>query len=73
MNWIAKIHECFENNTVYYSRHAKFEMENEDFGRIYEHEVYEAISSGEVIEEYPDDRPRYGRHTPYGAGLTVVV
>ena len=48
-------------------------MENEEFGRIYEHEVYEAISSGEVIEEYPDDRPRYGCHTPYGAGLTVVV
>jgi hypothetical protein len=32
-------------------------MENEEFGKILEHEVYEAICSGEVTEDYPDDKP----------------
>ncbi len=32
-------------------------MENEEFGRIFEREVYEAICNGEIIEEYPEDRP----------------
>lgn len=32
-------------------------MENEEFGRIFEKEVYEAVCSGEVIEEYLDDKP----------------
>ncbi len=32
-------------------------MENEEFGRILDCEVCEAVSSGEIIEEYPEDRP----------------
>lgn len=57
MNWIQKIRECFEANAVFYTKHAKFEMENEEFVRIYEYEVFEAIHNGEVIEEYLNDKP----------------
>jgi len=32
-------------------------MVNEEFGRILDHEVYEAVSGGEIIGEYPDDKP----------------
>ena len=68
MDWIQKIRECFKSNSVLYSRHAKFEMENEEFGRIFEEEAYAAICNGEVIEEYPEDNPYpsvliYGRTT----------
>jgi hypothetical protein len=40
-----------------YTGHAKFEMKNEEFGRIHDYEVYEAVCNGEVIEEYPEDKP----------------
>jgi len=32
-------------------------MKQEPFGEISEQEVYKAISTREVIEEYPDDTP----------------
>ena len=57
MNWIQKIRECFESDSVFYTRHAKFEMENEQFGRIFDHEIYEAVCNGGVIEEYLEDKP----------------
>lgn len=57
MNWMQKILACFESDSVFYTRHGKVEMEIEEFGRIFEHEVYEAVCAGEVIEEYPEDKP----------------
>lgn len=57
VNLIAKIRQGFESNAVFYTRHAKIEMEIEEFGRIFDYEVYEAVCSGEVIEEYPEDTP----------------
>lgn len=57
MDLLENIQRCFEANLLLYTKHAKFEMENEEFGRVLEHEVYEAIWNGEVIEEYPDDKP----------------
>lgn len=57
MNWIEKIRKCFESNSVFYSQHAKLEMRKEEFGRIVDGEVYEAVLTGEIIEEYPEDRP----------------
>ena len=57
MDMMQKIRDCFEFETIFYTRHAKYEMENEEFGRIYEHEVYEAVYNGETLEEYPDDKP----------------
>ena len=57
MEWIKKIREAFTTDRVYYTSHAKFEMENEEFGRILDREVYEIIRTGEVIEEYLTDKP----------------
>lgn len=57
MDWLRGIRVCFDADTVFYSRHARFEMEKEEFGKILEHEVFEAIQRGEVLEEYPDDKP----------------
>ncbi len=56
-DFIQRIRNCFETNRVLYSKHSRFEMQHEEFGRIFEHEVYEAILNGEVIEEYPEDKP----------------
>ena len=57
MNLLQKIQEWFRSDAVLYSRHARIEMKEEEFGRIMEHEVDEAVTTGEVIEEYPDDTP----------------
>ena len=40
-----------------YSGHARREMQAEEFGQITDHEVYEAVCTGEVLETYPDDTP----------------
>ena len=76
MNWIQRIRECFKAGAIFYSRHAKYEMENEEFGKIFDKEVSEAIYKGEVIEEYPEDKPYpsvliYGRTTA-GRPLHIV-
>ena len=57
MEWIQKIQNSFSLNSVYYTNHAKFEMENEEFGNILDREIYESIKTGEVIEEYLTDKP----------------
>lgn len=54
---IELIIACFRRDRVLYSKHAVFEMENEQFGKIIDLEVEEAVFSGEIIEEYPDDKP----------------
>jgi Domain of unknown function (DUF4258) len=54
---IDNIKECFINGSVYYSGHAKNEMELEELGVIYENEVYEAVLMGNIIEYYPTDEP----------------
>lgn len=43
--------------TRYYIHLMRKEMHEEEFGQIKEHEVFEAILNGEVIEEYYDDKP----------------
>jgi hypothetical protein len=54
---ISDIRGCFIGGTVFYTRHARQEMENDEYGRIYEHEVDEAVTRGEIIEQYPGDKP----------------
>ena len=54
---LAELQRCFRENRVLYTQHARREMRNEPFGRILEQEVYEAVSAGEIIEDYPDDTP----------------
>ena len=57
MDVLKNIKECFILDYVFYTRHGKLEMRNEEFGQIFEIEVYEAICNGEIIEEYMDDQP----------------
>ncbi|HDZ00159.1 MAG TPA: DUF4258 domain-containing protein [Nitrospirae bacterium] len=40
-----------------FSKHARDEMETEEFGEIKEKEVSEAVLSGKIIESYPEDEP----------------
>ncbi|MBI5411525.1 MAG: DUF4258 domain-containing protein [Nitrospirae bacterium] len=40
-----------------FTEHARREMEGEPLGIISAAEVLEALAGGEIIEEYPDDRP----------------
>jgi hypothetical protein len=54
---LDQIRNCFLNDKVLYSKHAKSEMETEEFGVICENEVFEAILSGKVINKYPNDEP----------------
>lgn len=54
-DWPGIVLRCFEEDRVLYSQHARREMRHEKFGRIGEKEVYEAASTSELIEDYPDD------------------
>ncbi len=57
IKWIETIQHCFERGAVYFTMHARREMESEEFGLISTLEVVEAVGSVEVVEEYPDDLP----------------
>jgi hypothetical protein len=54
---LDKIQKCFEVKSVLFTKHAAFEMENEDLGEIFTRDVYEAVSSAELLREYPEDTP----------------
>ena len=56
-DWLLRVREWFRADQVLYSRHARSEMAHEEFGEVREHEVSEAVFSGEIIEEYPEDTP----------------
>ena len=60
-DWLSMVRRSFASGTVLYSRHAREEMRNEEFGAVLEAEVSESVAAGEVIEEYPDDRPYASR------------
>ena len=73
---LVEIQACFGKDKVLYSKHARDEMENEEFGEIKEIEVYEAVSGGKIIEQYPDDEPYPSCHiygqTGQGRPIHVV-
>jgi hypothetical protein len=54
---LKKIQECFREDRIYYSRHARDETESEETGEIIDIEVFEAVSAGKIIEHYPEDEP----------------
>jgi len=54
---LREIQDCFRSERILFTRHARDEMEHEDFGEIREREVSEAVESGKVIETYPEDEP----------------
>ena len=65
---IKKIQDCFKDDRIYYSRHARDEMESEESGEIQDEEVFETVLTGKIIENYPEDEPYpscliYGRTT----------
>ena len=54
---LEEIKNCYLNEKVFFSKHAKDEMGKEEFGTVREHEVFEAILNGKIIENYPEDEP----------------
>lgn len=73
---LNRLRACFTANRAFYTRHARDEMRLEEFGPICEQEVFGAIQSGKVIEDYPNDKPYpsvlvYGR-TVAGRPIHVV-
>jgi hypothetical protein len=73
---IEDIQKWFKSEKVLYTKHAKDEMEGDEFGEIRDQEIEEAVMNGKVIEAYPDDEPYpsclvYGR-TSEGRPLHVV-
>jgi hypothetical protein len=57
MEMINKIRGSFEADKALYTKHARDEMENEEFGEILSTEVFQALITGRIIEEYRDDLP----------------
>ena len=49
MNILPAIQKSFKNDRVIYSSHARQEMLKEEFGRIYEEEVYESAGRGKIV------------------------
>lgn len=54
---LKEIQDCFSLEKVFYTKHARDEMEKEEFGEIKDKEVFEAVLSGKTIEAYPEDEP----------------
>jgi len=57
MDMINSIRECFKANKVLYAKHARDEMEIEEFGEISSEEVFQVSIKGKIIEEYGEDLP----------------
>jgi hypothetical protein len=54
---LSKIQGWFKADRVYYSKHARGEMEDEESGEIRDEEVFETILTGKIIGNYPEDEP----------------
>jgi len=54
---LKQIQNCYKNEKVLFSKHARYEMLTEEFGIIKEEEVYETILNGKIIEDYFNDEP----------------
>ncbi|MBI3303651.1 MAG: DUF4258 domain-containing protein [Deltaproteobacteria bacterium] len=51
----AEIRRCLANGR--FTDHARREMDAEPLGSIRVEEIMQALDSGEIIEEYPEDKP----------------
>jgi hypothetical protein len=54
---INKIQACFSAAQVLYTKHAKDEMESQEFGEIRVADVTDAVLNGKLIENYSEDEP----------------
>ncbi|MEK7476808.1 MAG: DUF4258 domain-containing protein [Candidatus Coatesbacteria bacterium] len=52
---ILAVKQCL--GKLKFSNHSRLEMERESRGIIKVDEIVQALDVGEIIEEYPDDRP----------------
>lgn len=57
IDWVRLVRECFTQDAVLYTGHARREMLTEEFGPIADEEIGEAMESSELLEEYLDDTP----------------
>ncbi|MDL2123746.1 MAG: hypothetical protein LWX51_11835 [Deltaproteobacteria bacterium] len=46
---LKKIQDCFRAEGLYYTKHARDEMEVEELGEIKHEEVFESVSGGKMI------------------------
>ena len=53
---LEKIQKCFREDRIYYSRHARDEMEDEESGEIMDDEVFEIVPAGKIIDKYGTKR-----------------
>jgi len=51
----AEIRRCLSK--CHFTDHARGEMDTESLGTIQVEEILQALDSGEIIEEYPGDKP----------------
>lgn len=73
---IKQIQESFRSDKVLYTKHARDEMEADEFGGVRDQDICEAVLNGKIIEAYLDDEPYpsclvYG-NTEQGRPLHVV-
>ena len=54
---LHKIQGCFEAESALYTSHARREMRDEPSGMIAEQQVFEAVLTAELVEDYPEDAP----------------
>jgi len=54
---LEEIQNCYRLGKILFSKHAKNEMTNEEFGNILEEEVNQAVMDGKIIGDYPEDEP----------------
>lgn len=74
---LKEIQNCFRSERILFTKHARDEMEGEEFGEIREKEVFETVQSGKVIETYPKNEPYpscliYGRTFEDRAGSVCL-
>jgi len=81
---LNKIQDCFEEQRLYYSSHARDEMEADEFGEIKDREVFESVRTGKIIENYPEDEPypscliyeepqKIDRYMPFAPILMMII
>jgi len=54
---LKEIRDYVKSEKCLFSKHARDEMETEEFGEIKGKEVFEAVLNGKTIESYPEDKP----------------
>jgi hypothetical protein len=73
---LPRLQSCILQDRVLFTRHAREEMESEEFGLITEQEVCDAVLQGRIIEDYKDDEPYPSclvlGFTPKGRPLHVI-